>query len=789
MNQLNQTTKEDFSENFNFKEIIYPYLFKWKWYLVTLFFGIIFGLLYLRYTTPTYNVSASILIKDDDKNDLVSQMSAISELSGGGSMQNKIENEIEILESRKLLSLVVKDLKLNVGYIDNNGPISKEQFKNPWIKINFLKGDSSIYKLDGSYEITFVSNSTFEINDLETEDSKIVNFGKSFHLPLGDAVITPNCKQIPIGKKLILEISKFDAVVDYLQSNVVVEENNKESSVLLISMDIENIDKGEAIINNIIKQHNKDAIQDKNEVSKNTLNFINERIDFITNELSNVDQNVSNFKSNNKIFDLTTNASLFFENESENEKLIIENSTQLKMAEYIFDYISKKKNGELIPSNIGINNPSIEKMIETVNTLQLERNKLIIGSSDKNPVIVNLDAQLESLKRNLKESLSNQRNSLKIRNKSLENQDINLKNKLVSAPVQEKNFKEIMRQQQIKENLYLFLLQKREETSMALAVTVSNSKTIDDAYSNGSIIKPKKKMVFTIVLLLTLAITTLIIYIRNTLDTKIHNKFDVSDLGIPYIGDIPISDVENKLVVGKTERSSVAEAFRLLRTNINFLIPSKKDTCKSIFITSTISHEGKSFIALNLASTLGLSGKKVALIGMDLRAPKIMQYLDINATKGVTSFIIDENITLDDISINLKEIENVTIIPSGPIPPNPAELLMTDRLNTLFEIVKEKFDYIVVDTAPVGMVADTLLLNDYADIFIYVSRADYLDKRLLNIPTSLYNEGKLKNMAILLNCSDHTKNYGYGYGYGYGSGINDSLHNKITPWYKKIFTK
>ncbi len=787
MSDFNHNT-EDFSDNFNFKETIYPYLFKWKWYLVTLAIGVIFGLLYLRYTIPTYNVSASILIKDDDKNDLVSQMSAVSELSGGGSIQNKIKNEIEILESRKLLSRVVKDLKLNINYIDNNGHISKEQFLNPWVRINFLKGDSSIYDFKGIFEITFISNSTFEIMDVETEKTRKLNFGTSFNLPLGDAVITPNCREIPIGKKLIIDVTKFDAVVDYLQNNVTIEENNKESSVLLISMDIDNIEKGEAIVNNIIKQHNKDAIQDKNEVSKNTLNFINERITFITNELSDVDENVSNFKSNNKIFDLTTNASLFFENESENEKLIVENGTQLKMAEYIYEYISNKKNGELIPSNIGINNPSIEKMIETVNTLQLERNKLIIGSSEKNPVIINLDTQLESLKRNLKESLSNQSNSLKIRNKSLENQDKNLKNKLVSAPVQEKNFKEIMRQQQIKENLYLFLLQKREETSMALAVTVSNSKTIDDAYSDGSIIKPKKKMVFSIVFLITIAITTLIIYIRNTLDTKIHNKFDISDLGIPYIGDIPISDNPNKLVVGKHERTSIAEAFRLLRTNLNFLITTKKEECKSIFITSTISHEGKSFIALNLASTLGLSGKKVALIGMDLRAPKIMQYLDKNVTKGVTSYIIDENITVDDISVQLPEISNVTIIPSGPIPPNPAELLMNDRLIELFKIVKDKFDYIVVDTAPVGMVADTLLLNDYADIFLYVSRADYLDKRLLHIPTTLYKEGKLKNMAILLNCSDHTKNYGYGYGYGYGDGvIQTNIRNKT--WFEKIKNK
>lgn len=788
MNQLTKNFQEDFSQNFNFKEIIFIYLSRWKWYLLTLIIGLFFGILYLRYTTPTYNVSASILIKDDEKNDLVAQMSAISDLSGGGSIQNKIENEIEILESRKLLSQVVKDLKLNISYIDNNGPIAKEQFLKPWVKINFLKGDSSIYKQNGTFEIFFLSNSTFELIDKESEISKKYNFGKSFKLPMGEAVITPNCKNLPIGKKLIIDFTKFDDVVDYLQGSVFVELNNKESSVLSISMDIDNIDKGKAIINNIIKQHNKDAIQDKNEVSKNTLMFINDRIEYITNELSDVDENVSNFKSNNKIFDLTTNASLFFENESENEKLIIENSTQLKMAEYIYDYISKKKNGELIPSNIGINNPSIEKMIETVNTLQLERNKLIVGSSEKNPVIINLDIQIESLKRNLKESLQNQRNSLSIRNKTLENQDKNLKNKLVSVPVQEKNFKEIMRQQQIKENLYLFLLQKREETSMALAVTVSNSKTIDDAYSDGSIIKPKKKMVFMIVFLITIAITTLIIYIINALDTKIHTKSDIYDLGIPYIGDIPISENINKLVVGKSERTSIAEAFRLLRTNINFLIPTTKAGAKAIFITSTLSNEGKSFIALNLAGTIGLSGKKVALIGMDLRAPKLMQYLNKKNQKGITNFLIDKKLTIEDISLNTDTLENVTIFPSGPIPPNPSELLMSERLNDLFIELKSKFDYLVVDTAPVGLVTDSLLLNKYSDLFIYVARANYLDKRLLNIPENLFDEGKLKNMTMLLNCSDHKRSNGYGYTYGYGEGSSYFTKSKKS-WFNKFWNK
>jgi tyrosine-protein kinase Etk/Wzc len=772
-------------DEFRIKDVVYPYLLQWKWYILSILIFFVIGLFYLKISTPIYNVHATILVKDEQKGNLMSEMSAFEDLGiGTTNIKSKIENEIEVLESRKLLSRVVDELDLNISYFNDNNAIPTEIFGNSPVKINFLKGDSSIYTKKEDFEVRIIDNSTFEFNVVDSPIKSIHRFGNSFNTSLGKIIITPNFQNFNHKKnKIIISISEFDDVIGYLQSNIIIEQVNKESSALTLSIDLENIEKGKAIINSLIRQHNGDVISDKNEVAKNTLDFITQRVNFLTKELSSVDQSVSSFKSHNKIFDLATNASLFFENEAENEKLVLENNTQLKLAEFIYDYINSNKNDELVPSNIGIQNPSIEKMIETINTLQLEKNKLVASSSSRNPVVQNLDVQIESIKRNLKESLLNQKKSLKIRNRELSKQTDLITSKLISAPKQEKDYKEIQRQLQIKENLYLYLLQKREETAITLAVTTSNSKIIDDAFSNGTIISPKKKVIYLICFIIALVIPTLILFIRFILDTKIHTKSDVSEIGIPYIGDIPISDNPNKLVVGKNERTSVAEAFRLLRTNINFLITNKNDGCKSIFITSTISNEGKSFIALNIAATLGLSGKKVALIGMDLRAPKIMQYLDRTISVGVTSYLINENLKLNDISIKLDQIDNVTVIPSGPIPPNPAELLMSKRVQELFREIKAEYDYIVVDTAPVGMVADTLLLNEYADMFIYVSRANYLDKKLLNVPSTLYKEGKLKNMAILLNCSDHNKNYGYGYGYGYGEKSRDLSENKKS-WFK-----
>ncbi len=788
INSASITSKND---TIHLKEVFFKYATYWKWYILSFLICISCAFIYFKFSIPQYNVFASILVKDAEKGNLSNQLTSFNEMGLDlGGVQSKLENEIEILKSRTILSNVVQELKTNISYYDASGIVNKEIYENTIIKVNFIGGDSSIYNREGAFSVKIISPFTFQLEDKSTKKNSIQKFGDKITTSLGQLIIVPvsSNNRSFVSKKIEFTVNKFDKVVDFYRSSIVVEPTNNECSAITISMKVNNMEKGKAIINCLINQHKDDAIQDKNLVGKNTLDFINERLEYLTKELSNVENSVSTFKSNNKIFDLTTNAELFFENESENQQKLLENTTQLKLAEYIYDHVASNKKGELVPSNIGITNLSIEKMIETVNSLQLERNRLITNSSDRNPIIINLDTQIESVKRNLKESLSNQKNSLKIANRELIRQNNELSNKLSSAPRQEKDFKEIARQQQVKEALYLYLLQKREETSLSLAITVSNSKIIDEAYSDGNKTGPKKSLVIIISILLSIGLTTIIIYILQLLDSKIHSKSDFMNLGIPYIGDIPVSERKNKLVVGKTERSSVAEAFRLLRTNINFLIPSSKNGAKSIFITSTLSNEGKSFISLNLAATLGLSGKKVALIGLDLRAPKILQYINEKKSIGITSFIINSNTTLNDICIQIPENENLTIIPSGPIPPNPAELLMTDRLNDLFDELKTKFDYLVVDTAPVGLVADSLLLNKYADMFIYVARANFLDKKLLNIAQNLHDEGKLRNMSLLLNCSDYKRNYGYGYSYGYGDD-SSYIEKNEKSWFQKIWKK
>ena len=765
------------------KDIIFEYIYYWKWFLFTIIISLIGAFIYLKLKTPSFDVHAKVLLKDEDsKGGLTSELSAFSDLSGlMGSGGNIIENEIEIYKSRSLISEVVENLQLNVKYYDISSKfVKKELYKNSSYKIEFLTKKPIKFNTTCNFNIRPISKDKFEFENLKSKQKEIQKFGIAFTTKFGQIIIFPNGELKPM--EIVFE--DFNFTVDNLQEKLKVEAISKEASVIALSLKLENIKKGKDIINKLIEIHSQNGVDDKNQISKNTLGFINERLNVITKELSYSENNVSDFKSSNKIFDLNTNANLFFESQSDNEKLLIKNSTQIKLAEYIINCVEKFEIGTLLPANLGIQNISIENKIESFNSIQLERNRLLLTSSVKNPIILNIDNQLNQIRNSLMESLQNQLNILKIENKEIEKQNNFLNSRLQKAPKQEKDFKEIFRQQQIKEGLYIYLLQKREETSISLAVTVSKTKTIEDAYSNNIPSSTSKKIIYILALLLGIMIPVIWIYIYKMFDTKIYSKKDFDDYNLPIIGDIPLGNNEERLIVKPNDRSPITEAFRLLRTNINFLTIDKTEKGKIILISSTISKEGKSFISLNLASVYGLSGKKTLLIGLDLRVPKLLEYLQISDNKGVTDYIVNPDIEWRNLIHKLPETKNVDLLPSGTIPPNPAELLMSDRINHLFDELKKEYDYIIVDTAPIGLVADTLLLNKFSDVLIYVSRLNYLDKRMLNIPQALFKEKKFKNMMILTNGSVNKIGNGYGYGYGntYGYGA-ETIKKK---WYDKI---
>ncbi len=388
---------EQFKEKeINIKELLFSYIYYWKWFLLTLILSLITAIIYLKTKNPNYDIIAKVILKEDDDKGLSSELSAFSDLSGlMGGGANKIENEIEIYKSRSLLSEVVQNLQLNVRYFDINSKfVKKELFQNRNYTIEFLTKKPNTFKKSGNFLINPLSNEKFEFENLKTKQKKFEKFGEGFETEFGQLIIFPKGTKIPME----ILIESFDKTVDDLQKNITIESTSKEASVIELSIKLENIEKGKAILNTLIKFHSQNGIDDKNQISKNTLGFINERLDVITKELSFSEENVSDFKSENKIFDLTTNANLFFESQSENEKLLIKNATQIKLAEYIISCVQKFETGDLLPANLGIQNLSIENKIESFNSIQLERTRLLLTSNAKNPIILNIDNQLNQIK-------------------------------------------------------------------------------------------------------------------------------------------------------------------------------------------------------------------------------------------------------------------------------------------------------------------------------------------------------------------------------------------------------
>jgi capsular exopolysaccharide synthesis family protein len=442
---------------------------------------------------------------------------------------------------------------------------------------------------------------------------------------------------------------------------------------------------------------------------------------------------------------------------------IAELTSQIKLIDYVIDYM--KTNNDLIPSSLGLLNESTSQNTLNYNRLILERNRLLKGANADNPILINLNDQILRLRESIDQSLRNSRSSLAISLEETRNQERRMSSRIYSAPKKEREITDIKRQQQIVETLYLYLLQKREESSITLSVMTPNAKVIDRAYGSSTPVSPNKLIVYIGAFLMGIAIPFIIIYFRMSLDNKIHTLADIEPMvKAPVLGDIPTSKSKKKFIISKKDSSNMAEAFRLLRTNLNFMLPGNTKEAKTIFITSTISNEGKTFISINLASALALLNKRVLLIAADIRKPEIDAYLNIKQAKGLTHFLIDNSLKVTDLIVH-HDKTNLDFLQTGIVPPNPSELLTNGRFDEIITYGRANYDFVVVDTPPVNVVTDTLLMSHQADLFVYVVRANFLDKRLLKVPKMMYENKRLPNMAILINSTDDEKR-GYGYGYG-----------------------
>jgi capsular exopolysaccharide synthesis family protein len=702
---------------------------------------------------------------------------------------SKVADEIEVIKSRSIATQVADDLNLNIQYFVLGQVKTQEIFEKKPVNINFLFPDSIVKTIDTSFFIKIVSKTHFELSNINDKhilefnhnDSKRYAFGDKIPSRYGELIITPNIGNYGSEPNSYVQIklTPLYNIVEGYQSKIKIE-NDLKSNVLRLSLIETSPQKAITVLNKFIEKYNDDVVNDKELIVKATSDFITSRLNIVSNELENVDFTAEKLQKDNRLTALQAQSSIYLQSERENESKIISTANQLQLIDFMSDHLQENnRNSDLLPADVGIADSNISEITKIHNELVLQRNRILKNSSEKNPTVINLDNQIQALKENLNTSLENIRSANKITLDNLNREDVRISSQIYSAPGKERQFRDIKRQQDIKESLYLYLLQKREETAISLGMSSPNAKIIDQAYALGTPVNPKTKIIYLAAFLLGLFIPISIIYTRDLLDTKIHTKDDLIKLvSAPYLGDIPKS-LHKERIVKKVDYSPKAEAFRLLRTNISFMLKDKQSKGKTVFVTSTTSQEGKSFTSLNLASSLSHSEKKVLLIETDIRVPKIKQYLNLNCNVGLTDFISDNSIELKDVITAVIDNEFLKVIPAGTIPPNPAELLMSDKVQQVFDFAKKEFDYVIVDTAAVGLVTDTLLISNYADLFLYVVSANNVDKRQLHIAQTMYNEKRLPNMCVILNGTEQKKGYGYGYG--------NNPNRKKSLW-KKLFS-
>ncbi|MFC5271575.1 GumC family protein [Adhaeribacter terreus] len=740
----------------NLKELVYKYLAYWKWFALSLTLALAAAFFYLKTQNPQYKITSSLLIKDNKNNlgqdDLMKQLDIFS--------SNKVvDNEIEILKSFTLMEKVVTNLNLNIQYF------TSDQFKDielygqtSPIHLEVIKANDLAY--EEPLEVKILNKNSIEIN------------GKSY--PVNQEVQTESgtfkialTGNNPEMKELSVHLSPIQALVEGYLENLKVETSSKMSSVLMLSLESPVQEKGKDILNKLIEVYNAAGLEDKNKVAANTLVFIDERLALISKDLTEVEKNVEEFKSREGITDISAESKLFLESVKENDAQLNQVKIQQGVLNSIEQYVRNKENkAGTVPATLGLSDPVLLGLLDQLAELEAKRVQTSKLVKADNPMMIAIEDQISNLKKSLNENIQTFRKSLAITRQQLERQNAKMESLIRTVPGKERALLDISRQQAIKNNLYIFLLQKREETALAYASAVSDSRTIDEARSSNKPVKPVKRNIFLLFALAGLGIPFGFIYLIDLLNDKVKNKQEIKKATqAPILADISLGDQEEAIVINHQSRSVIAEQIRGLRTNLSFLAPGKG--VQTILFTSSISGEGKSFVSLNLGASLAMTDKRTVILEMDMRKPKLHAGLEIPNTTGISSYLIGKA-GLHEILRPVSGQENYYVITCGPIPPNPVELLVNGRLSELFQELKEQFDYIVVDAPPVGMVTDAQVLGQHADATLFLVRHNFTHRSSLKQIDALYKEQKFQNLNLVFNAVKHGGKYGYGYSYGYG---------------------
>ncbi|WP_412984126.1 GumC family protein [Pontimicrobium sp. IMCC45349] len=769
---MQQTNNDAFfvenEESLNIKQEIQKYLGYWPWFAVSLVVCVISSYFYLKYASRIYQSTAKVKILDENDGLELPTSAFVFKRSN-----INLENEIEILTSYRILEKVVRQLDLTSTFYEEGRIQTSERYKLPF-DYNFTVPIDSIKK--SSYEL-YIKKDIIEIVDskdgsnikFSNHDTSIEEHNLPFQIKFHDSKKLNNT----IGKKYIIYTTPIKNAVLKLKRSIVVNPIGEQSDLLSISLKGESVHKSEEVLNTLIDVFNEDGITDRQLVSKRTLDFIDERFLLLAHELDSIEINKKDFKQSNNLVYLPTDTQLSLEQRTKSDEEVFRIENQLELSSLLEEAVNDSSESGLLPANIGLENGNVNNLIQDFNAAVLEKEKLVGSAGENNPSVRLLMSKINDLKVNINKSLEAYKKQLRLSLNQIKRRSGIFKSQVSQIPEKEKLMRAINRQQNIKESLYLLLLQKREEAAINLAVTEPSVKVVEYALSSSKPISPKSNIVYLGALMLGLLVPFGVLYIVFMLDTKLHGKSDIEKMvsEIPVAAEIPKIKTGDNIFRNPNDRSVLAESFRILSSNVNYILPAR-DNAKVIFCTSTIKGEGKTFVSLNLSLALSSLNKRVLLIGADLRNPQIHSYFDIEKNKaGLSNYLHDVDFNWQSALIKgFEQHPNHDILISGSLPPNPAHLLTNGRFETLLEEAKDIYDYIIVDTAPTILVTDTLLISKFADATMYVTRADFTEKNLINHSIDLHKKNKLKNMAYVVNSVGANKSYGYNYGYGYGYG-------------------
>lgn len=775
--QTNPSSRKN-DTGINLVDLLAYFASKWKWFLLSVL--VCGGIAWYHYARSplVYFRSATVIIKDP------SNKTSTTGLDRFDNIINKVNvaNEILQFRSKKLMREVLQRLHADISYQLEDGLRSNELYNQSPVLLSF---PDALPEQHFAFTVTLKDKKSLVLSDFTGIDVKsdfTVEMYDTVTLSRGMRVVaTPTNYYSDSWTGTPIRVAKLpmESMVNYYKSALGIQQEEEESSILTLALKDGSAARAEDILNTLINVYNEEAIKDKNQVAVNTADFINDRLIIIENELGGVESELETFKQRNQIVDIASSAGMYMSESQKYNTDALELETQLRLANFIKDYLTDPaKETDLIPSNTGIGDMNIESQINLYNTAKLKRDHLIDDSSANNPVVLELNNSLRAMKQNIIRAVDNMIVSLNVQRSDAQSREMRAQNRITSIPTKERKMLSIERQQKVKEALYLFLLNKREENALSQAMADNNARVIDGAEGGNSPISPNRNRILLLGLLVGLAIPSLACLGILFLDTRVHSRKDFEDIvSVPYLGEIPqdkeagkLNEQESPFLLAKEQRdSTVSEAFRILRTNMAFM--ARKGLPQQVIIFTSLNEgAGKTFISKNLGMSLVLAKKKVILIDMDIRRGTLSRQFHLKKI-GLTNYLADNTLLAEDI---IQHQDGFDIIAAGAIAPNPAELLMDERLDNLVTELRRRYDYIVVDSVPVGIIADATISNRIADLTIFVARAGRLDRRQLPEIEQLYKENKLHNMALVLNGADLHRRYGYygyyGYSYKYGYG-------------------